>query len=320
MIVDIVISDLVPLRERGNYTAFVLVVYFVCTALGPYVGGAIVTTTTWRWVFWINLPVGGVSLIMVLRFLNVKHDKEMTITEKLKRIDYLGNALLIASTVSILFATTYGGTRYPFSHWRIVVPLVLGLVGLVVFPFLEAAKFIPEPVIPFRLFSNRTSATIFAATFLNSALLYWILFFLPACQTPLDESDQAAATATWSFVRSFGNIWGVAIPAAIFNNYFTRMIAEGRISDPAAAAMFGDGKAYAATADFINSFPAPTKKEIIGVYVASLKYVWYISVVFSGVAFFLVLLEKEIKMRTELDTEFGMADGKKKEEDSEKAK
>lgn len=58
MIVDMIISDLVPLRERGNYMAFVLIVYFVGMALGPYVGGALVDNSSWRWVFWINLPVG----------------------------------------------------------------------------------------------------------------------------------------------------------------------------------------------------------------------------------------------------------------------
>lgn len=57
MIVDVIVSDLVPLRERGNYMAFVLVVYFIGTALGPFIGGIIVDTTSWRWVFYINLPV-----------------------------------------------------------------------------------------------------------------------------------------------------------------------------------------------------------------------------------------------------------------------
>jgi MFS family permease len=57
MIVDIIVSDLVPLRERGNYMACVLSVYFIGMALGPWVGGAIVENTTWRWVFYINLPV-----------------------------------------------------------------------------------------------------------------------------------------------------------------------------------------------------------------------------------------------------------------------
>ncbi|KAI1176371.1 multidrug resistance protein fnx1 [Nemania sp. FL0916] len=408
MIVDVIVSDLVPLRERGNYTAYVLLIYFIGTALGPYVGGAIIATTTWRWVFYINLPVGGVSLVMILLFLNVKHNKEMSFAQKLRRIDYVGNILLIAATVSVLYATTYGGTREPWSSYKIIVPLVLGLLGLVAFVFLENAKFIPEPVVPPRLFTNRTSVAVFAVTFLNSALLYWILFFLPvyfqsvlgssperagvqllpaiviavpaaivavlllakfgkykplhlagfalntvglglfsllddksstaewvifqiiaaggsgfvlntllpACQTPLEEKDQAAATATWSFVRSFGNIWGVAIPAAIFNNQFTQM--SSRISDPEVAAMFTKGRAYeSATASFINSFPPDIKQEIVSVYVDSLKFIWYISVVFSGLSFFIVFLEKQIKMRTELDTEYGITDEKKN--DSEQA-
>lgn len=59
MIVDIIVSDMVPLRERGNYMAMVLTVYFIGTSIGPFVGGAIVDSTSWRWVFYINLPVGG---------------------------------------------------------------------------------------------------------------------------------------------------------------------------------------------------------------------------------------------------------------------
>ena len=57
MIVDVIVSDLVPLRERGNFMAIVLTVYFMGTSIGPFVGGAIVESTTWRWVFYINLPV-----------------------------------------------------------------------------------------------------------------------------------------------------------------------------------------------------------------------------------------------------------------------
>lgn len=61
MIIDIIVSDMVPLRERGNYMAIVLTVYFVGTSIGPFVGGAIVDSTSWRWVFYINLPVGSSS-------------------------------------------------------------------------------------------------------------------------------------------------------------------------------------------------------------------------------------------------------------------
>lgn len=73
LIVDVIVSDLVPLRERGNYMAFVLIVYFVGMAIGPYVGGAFVVTTTWRWVFWINLPVSTLSATRLSRGLRLIH-------------------------------------------------------------------------------------------------------------------------------------------------------------------------------------------------------------------------------------------------------
>ncbi|PWY82164.1 DNA repair protein RAD50 [Aspergillus heteromorphus CBS 117.55] len=409
MIVDIIVSDLVPLRERGNYVAFVLVVYFVGTALGPWIGGAIVDNSSWRWVFYINLPVGGVSLAMIFFFLHVRTSKEMSFLQKIRRIDYIGNVVLIASTVSVLFALTYGGTKYDWSSWHIVVSLVIGLVGLFIFVALENSPWILEPVVPPRLFSNRTSATVFAATFLNSALLYWVMFFLPvyfqavlgssaersgvqllpiivvavpaaivavlilakygrykplhligfavctiglglftffdrktstaewvifqmiagggsgfvlntllpATQAGLTEADQAAATATWSFIRSFGNIWGVAIPAAIFNNRFEQL--SGRIPDAQVRELLSRGRAYeSASASFIRSFDPALRDDIIAVYVGALKRVWQISIVFSGVAFLLVFLEKEITLRTELETEFGLEAKQEENVDLEK--
>ncbi|RAH75489.1 MDR family MFS transporter [Aspergillus aculeatinus CBS 121060] len=411
MIVDVIVSDLMPLRERGNYMAFVLLVYFVGTALGPWIGGAIVDNSTWRWVFYINLPVGGVSLAMIFFFLHVRSNKEMSFLQKIRRIDYIGNTILIASTVSVLFALTYGGTKYDWSSWHILVSLILGLVGLLIFVALENSPWIREPVVSPRLFGNRTSATVFAATFLNSALLYWVMFFLPvyfqavlgasaersgvqvlpiivvavpaavvavlilakfgrykplhligfavctiglglftlfdrnstiaewvifqmiagggsgfvlntllpACQTGMAESDQAAATATWSFVRSFGNIWGVAIPAAIFNNRFEQL--SGRIPDAQVREPLSRGRTYeSASASFIQSFSPALRDDIIGVYVDALKRVWQISIVFSGVSFLLVFLEKEIKLRTELETEYGLEEKKAEQEDVEQAK
>ena len=344
-------------------------------------------------------------MAMLFAFLHVKSRKEMTFLQKMKRIDYIGNAMIMASSVSVLYALTYGGSRYPWGSWRIVVPLVLGLVGMALFYLFENSRFVIEPVTPPRLFKNRTSATVFVITFLNSVLLYWALFFLPvyfqavllssssrtgvdllpvvlvavpaavvaviiltkygryrplhhigfafvtiglglftlldansstaewvifqmiagggsgfvlntllpACQAALPESDQAASTATWAFVRSFGSIWGVAIPAAIFNSRFQTL--SPRISDPTARATLSAGQAYEhATVGFVKSFQGTLRSEIIGVYSDTLKTVWQVAIAFSGVAFFLVFIEKEIVLRTELETEFGL----EKEEEKKK--
>jgi MFS family permease len=115
MVSSIVISDLVPLRERGNFSAILMSIFGVGSALGPFIGGVIVSSTSWRWVFYINLPIGGVAFALLFIFLRVKYNKEMNFWEKLKKIDLIGNALLIASMVSILYALSYAGTSY---LWR----------------------------------------------------------------------------------------------------------------------------------------------------------------------------------------------------------
>ncbi|AEO71942.1 uncharacterized protein THITE_2156931 [Thermothielavioides terrestris NRRL 8126] len=404
IIIDVIVSDLVPLRLRGNYIAVILVVYTVGTAIGPWVGGEIVATTTWRWVFYINLPIGGAAMVMIYLFLRVQRNRSQTAMQKLLRIDYGGNAILVGSIVAILYTLTYGGTKYAWSAAGILVPLIIGLAGLVVFMWYERTV-AAEPVVPPALFRNRTSSIIFAATFLNSALVYWILFFLPvyfqavhgtsaaragvlllpailfgipgaiiavlllarfgrykplhlfgfavsivgcglftlldehstlalyvvfqmvaaigsgfvlntllpAAQAQLDERHQAATTAAWSFMRSLGSIWGVAIPAAVFDNRFSQVAAR-TIADPAVRALFdGGNRAYEnAHADFIASFPPPVHDQIVRTYADALRLIWQISIAFSAVNFLIIIFEKEVPLRTELETEFGLEDSSRK--------
>lgn len=336
-------------------------------------------------------------MVILFVFLRVAHKKEMTFMQKMKRIDYLGNTMVMASSVAILFALTYGGARYPWSSWRIILPLILGFVGLILFCLYESLSWVKEPVMPPRLFKNRTSAAVMVITFLNSMLLFWAMYFLPvyfqavqtsspkrsgvqllplvlvavpgaivaviiltkfgryrplhhlglaittigiglftllnsnssqaewvifqviaglgsgmvlntllpACQAPLAESDQAAATATWAFIRSFGSIWGVAIPGAIFSSR-TNALAY-RVSDPFARAALSGGQAYEhATSTFVGTYTGELQQQIIDVYTDSLQTVWQVAIAFSGLAFLLVFLEKEVPLRKELDTEYGL--------------
>lgn len=149
----------------------------VATGIGPFVGGVIVQKSNWRWVFYLNLPVGGLALFLVIGFLQVSYDKQSSISAKLKRIDYIGNAIFIPSVVSILLALTWGGTTYSWSSWRVIVPLVMGFVGLGVFALFEWSKYCVEPTTPPQLFTNRTSVGAFAISFLNSMLLYWMVYW-----------------------------------------------------------------------------------------------------------------------------------------------
>ncbi|KAI1656246.1 MFS general substrate transporter [Daldinia decipiens] len=397
MIIDVIVSDLVPLKQRGNFIAIIIAIYGIGTTLGPFIGGVIVENTSWRWVFYINLPIGGLAFILLFLFLRVKWDRSTTAYEKMRQIDYIGNGILITSTVSILIALTWADVLYPWKSWHILVPLMVGVGGLVLFVAFEGLPFVADPVMPLRLFNNRTAVIVFVVSFLSSAENYWQFFFiplyfqgvrlsspsqsgvellvyslvgipgaavallmlsrwgrykiihiigsamftlgvgllsimdqntstaawiwinivtalgtsmltntlLPAFQASIKEVDQAAATASWNFIRSFGNVWGVAIAAAIFNS-FTASYGPV-VEDPRARALLMSGNSYAsATKAFVESFEEPVRQQIRTVFTLSLQKVFLIGIPLSGVVFLSVLFEKEIKLRTELKTEFGL--------------
>ena len=395
-----VVSDLVPLRYRGNYIAIILLIYSIGTTMGAFIGGVIVQHVSWRWVFYINLPLGGASLLIMFLFLHVNYKRDTSWINRLKRIDVVGNGILMGGTVSMLIALTYAGTRYPWSSWHTLVPLLLGFAAFFLFGAFEASHFAPsEPVMPPRLFATRTSVIIAINTFLFTAVVYWAIFFLPvyfqsvqllspthagvniipvsllgvpsaaaaaaavsrwgtykaihllgftlftigmglfslldehspvgewvgfdftgpigaglllntqlpAFQAPVSEKDQAAATGTWSFIRTLGSVWGVAIPAAIFANRVDTLVAGGAISNPLAAKLLVGGGAYQyASAAFVEKFPTAIQIEIRAVYRLAIQRVFAIGIAFSGAAFLLCLFEKDIPLRTELVTEYGL--------------
>lgn len=130
---------------------------------------------------------------------------------------------------------------------------------------------------------------------------------LPAFQSAVPESDQAAASAAWGFIRSIGWVWGVAIPATIFDNRISQLV--GMVSDPAAAQMLSSGGAYgSASAKQVKPFSLPVQAEIRSVYAQALQRVFQVSIAFAGVGFLLSLLEDEIVLRDKLGTEFGLKD------------
>lgn len=177
---EIVICDLVPLRQRGMYMGAVFGMVGIGAALGPLFGGLLITYSTWRWAFYMSLPIGGAAEILLFVFLDVKYDRSQTWATKLKSLDWLGNLLFIGATVPVLIALNWAGVQYPWSSWQVLVPLAVGLAGMAGFVALEGnPRLTPTPMMPLHLFSNSISSMVFLLTFLHGIITIWPLYFLP---------------------------------------------------------------------------------------------------------------------------------------------
>ncbi|MBE3042955.1 MFS transporter, partial [Candidatus Bathyarchaeota archaeon] len=407
MMVDLIVCDLVPMRDRGKFLGLLFGIIGLFTAVGPLVGGALAQAGQWRWAFYLNLPIGAVCMVATFLFLNVKSRTDGTFAGKMRRIDWGGVTILTVSCIAVMYAVTYGGSLRSWQDPSVLAPLVIGLfLLLVVFVAFEGSPLVKEPVTPYHLFANRTSAAAFAITFLHSIMgLYMVyvyaLYFqavvgasqtmsgvymmptvigfplsvmiggglttkfgrykpihlvgfafmilgcglssilgvgthpalwvftqlflaignglpmaclLPAVQAMLKESDTALSTGTWAFIRSLGVIWGVTIPAAVFNNRFDQLLYT--IDDDAVRAQLGNGQAYAhATAALIDSFGGEVVGQVREVYSQSLQRVWHVGTAVAGLSFLLCLVEKQVVLRKELETDFGLKEEEKKNDE-----
>lgn len=107
VLIEIVVCDLLPLRERGKYLGMMFGMIALGTTMGPLFGGLIVQHASWRWVFYLNVPIGGLALVTLVAFLKVKSDHTQDFATRLKRIDWFGNILFVLSTVAVLVALSW---------------------------------------------------------------------------------------------------------------------------------------------------------------------------------------------------------------------
>jgi EmrB/QacA subfamily drug resistance transporter len=178
---EMILCDIVPLRHRGPYLALKHVAFAVGTTLGPLLGG-VFAERGWRWCFLINIPVCCISLLVIWRYLSVGGGvkaKDVNTWDELKKIDYIGSAALTVSVLMILVALSTGGAAHPWSHAAVIVPLVLGVLGLVGFACWERSSYCKHPIMPPYVFSNRTTNIAFVLTTIHGFVTYGFQFFLP---------------------------------------------------------------------------------------------------------------------------------------------
>jgi MFS family permease len=168
---EIVVTDMVPLRHRGKWFSFISAAWAVGTVGGPLLGGGFSqSSATWRWIFWINLPLIGIGTIMIILFLKLQY-KTTTFMNKLREVDWIGVVLFISSLTGFLIPLTWGGVMYAWSSWRTLFPLILCGCGLIVFVVYEEwlERRGGNPMIRFSVTKQRTSAVTYIGTFLRKS-------------------------------------------------------------------------------------------------------------------------------------------------------
>lgn len=165
------IADLVPVRERGRYQGLFSGVFAIASVAGPLLGGFITDALSWRWIFYINLPVGAAALGLIA--IGLKHRS----TPVRHRIDYAGAVLLTAATSTLLLMLTWGGAVYP---WSSPIISALGFGSLILFGLLALCETrVVEPMLPPYLFTNRIFIIAAIVTSLTAMALIGANVFLP---------------------------------------------------------------------------------------------------------------------------------------------
>jgi EmrB/QacA subfamily drug resistance transporter len=166
-----IVGDVVSPRERGRYQGIFGATFGVASVLGPLIGGFFVDNLSWRWVFYINLPIGAVALVVTAAVLPSRLSTARHV------IDYAGTALIGAAATCLVLLTSLGGTTFAWGSFPIILLGVLAVVSLAGFVVVERRA--AEPVLPLHLFANRVFSSASAVGFVIGFAMFGALAYLP---------------------------------------------------------------------------------------------------------------------------------------------
>ena len=165
------IADLFSPRERGRYQGLIGAMWAIAAIAGPLVGGTLTDSASWRWIFWLNLPLGAIALVVVMKTMRVHHERRE------HRVDVAGAIALSIGVVCILLACSWGGSRYAWDSPEVLVAAGCGVIALAV--FVRIALRVPEPLLPLTLFRGQVFTVSSLASITFGALMFAVTIYVP---------------------------------------------------------------------------------------------------------------------------------------------
>ena len=180
----VIIAYSVPLVKRPIFTGIVGAMYGIASIAGPLLGGVFTDKVSWRWCFYINLPLGAFTTVVIWFFFHSPTraaEKKVPFKERAKQLDLIGTSVFIVDIVVCLLALQWGGSKYPWSSWRVILCLVLFGVLTIVFIYIQWREG-DNATIPFRIVRNRSVGAccwfIFCLGGHFFIMIYWVRPFL----------------------------------------------------------------------------------------------------------------------------------------------
>ncbi len=206
-IAQTIIADMLSPRERPVVQGHTSIMFMSASILGPVLGGLLTDHLHWSLIFWINLPLGAVALIMTERAL-----RRLPRNHRPHQLDVIGGVLMVGAALALMLALAWGGTHYPWSSWRIITLFAASaaLWGLFAIRLLTAR----EPFIPLAILHGRVTSAITCAAFFSIGTIIGITIYTPLyCQTVLGVSASLSGLALIAFMG--GAVCGSQITARL---------------------------------------------------------------------------------------------------------
>ncbi|CAK7198157.1 hypothetical protein SEUCBS139899_000815 [Sporothrix eucalyptigena] len=218
----VITIPLVPLHKRPIYQSMLGAIFGVSSAIGPLIGGAFTTNPhlTWRWCFYINLPIGAASIVLILLFLHLPQPPRahaLPAFEKLKRMDPIGTLLFTPSVVCLLLALEWGGTTYPWNNGRIIALFVLAGVLFLAWAGVQAWLGSDYATVPGRIIGQRSIMAGVAFSMCTGGVLLSFSYYLAVWFQAIQGVD-----ALQSGIRSLPFVLALVVASIIAGGLTTR--------------------------------------------------------------------------------------------------